>query len=172
MRLIRSKCCGKFAIYWCMKLVFKNGYHYHSLILLQNGDVTANIIHSREEVTQGYPLAMVDYGIGVIPLIKHLKLVNPDATKPWYAENTGALGTFDNLERYFNLLTRIGPAWRCYPDPIKFILILHLNNLEAGNCLARIMGLVYARAHVMSVVISGIANPKALGSKSGRINGR
>ena len=36
--------------------------------------MTATIIHSREGVTQGYPLAMVAYGIGIIPLIKRLKL--------------------------------------------------------------------------------------------------
>ena len=49
-------------------------------------------------------LAMVAYVIGVLPLIKRLKLVYHDVTEPWYTDNAGALGMFDNLERYFNSL--------------------------------------------------------------------
>ena len=35
-----------------------------------------------------------------------------------------------------------------------------------------IMGLRCARAHVILTVILGMKNPKVIGSKSGRINGR
>ena len=62
-------------------------------------------------MAKGDPLAMAAYSIGDLLLIKLLKLVYPDITQPLYADNDGALGTFDNLERYFNSLKRTCPAW-------------------------------------------------------------
>ena len=44
---------------------------------------------------------MVAYSIGTLLMIKRLKLTHPDITHPWYADNAGSLGTFDNLEQYF-----------------------------------------------------------------------
>ena len=46
----------------------------------------------------GYPLTMVAYGIGIIPLIKNLKAEFPDVTQPWYGDYAGALGTFAKIE--------------------------------------------------------------------------
>ena len=45
---------------------------------------------------------MVAYMIGVLPLIKRMKLAYPDIIHTWYTENYGALGTFNNLKKYFN----------------------------------------------------------------------
>ena len=81
-----------------------NFYRRHSSLVLINGDGTANILHSREGVTQGYPLVMVSYGIGIVLLIKGLKFAYPEVTYTWYVETFGALGIFDNLEQYFNSL--------------------------------------------------------------------
>ena len=52
----------------------------------------------------GDPMAMVSYAIVVLPLIKRLKSAYLDVTQPWYSDDTGELGKFDNLERYFNSL--------------------------------------------------------------------
>ena len=68
MRLIELGCCGRFAIYIHMELVF-NYYFHHSSLILINGDGTANIIQIREGVTQGGPVDMVAYSIGALPLI-------------------------------------------------------------------------------------------------------
>ena len=70
----------------------------------------ASILHSREGVTQGGPLAMITYRIRILPLIKNLKQAIPDVTQPWYADNAGALGTFTRLENYFDSLTHQGPG--------------------------------------------------------------
>ena len=82
---------------------------------------------------QGYPLAVVTYDIRILPLIKRLKSTYPDATQTWYANNYGSLGTFDNLEQYFNLLKRNGPDQGYNLDPTKIILIVHPNNIKAGG---------------------------------------
>ena len=64
----------------------------------------ASFMHSREDVIQGDPIAVVTYGIGIRPPIKLLKSKIPDVTQPFHANNDGALGTFTNVEFYFSLL--------------------------------------------------------------------
>ena len=71
----------------------------------------------------------------------------PDATQTWYADDAGALGTFDNLEQYFNSGKTNGLAQEYYPKPTKSILI------------------------VLAVIL-GMTNPKEIGSQIGWINGR
>ena len=52
-----------------------NCYHRNSLIVLRNRDGTSNILQSWESVTQVDPLTIVAYMIGVLLLIKYLKLM-------------------------------------------------------------------------------------------------
>ena len=60
------------------------------------------MLHSREGVKKRYPLVMVDYGIGIVPMRKQLKLTYTDITQPCYADDAGSLCTFCKLKRYFN----------------------------------------------------------------------
>ena len=64
----------------------------------------ASFLHIKEGTTQGYPLAMVTYGIVIIPLTNNLKLEFPDVYQPWYAGDASALGMFENVKLYFNSL--------------------------------------------------------------------
>ena len=57
-------------------------------------------------MAQGDPLAMVNYGIGFVPLIKHLKEESPGITQPWYTDDSVALFIVANVELYFNLINR------------------------------------------------------------------
>ena len=95
--------------------------------------MAASFIHSREGVTQGDPLEMMAYSIGVLLLINNLKRDIPDVTWPWYPDDAGVLGKFAIIDTYSNLLTRQGPGRVCYPKPSKRVLIVHPENLEAGN---------------------------------------
>ena len=52
-----------------------------------------SFLYSREGVTQGDPLNMTAYGIGIIPMIKQPEVVFLDATHTWYADDACALGT-------------------------------------------------------------------------------
>ena len=56
---------------------------------MQNGIRNASFLQSRDDATQEGPLAMVYFGIGVLPLIKRLKAVYPGDTQPWYIDNAG-----------------------------------------------------------------------------------
>ena len=77
-----------------------NSYCHHYLLVLRNRDGTSNIIHSREGVTHGNPLAMLDYGVEVLPLIKFPKWVYTEVTQPWYTDDARALVRLYNLEIY------------------------------------------------------------------------
>ena len=76
---------------------------------------------------------MVAYRLGIIPLMKLLKLAYPDVTHPRYSDDAGALGTIDNLERYFKILKTDGPDWESYFTPTKVILVVHPKNSKMGE---------------------------------------
>ena len=84
-------------------------------------------------MTQGYPLAMIVYRVGILPLIKNLKQGIPDVTQTWYVDDAIALGTFAILEIYFDSLTRQGPGRGYYTEPSKSVLIVRPENIEAGK---------------------------------------
>jgi hypothetical protein len=62
---------------------------------------TAFTLFSKEGVTQGDPLSMFGYGIGILPLIFRLKEEFPEVKQPWYANDAGAGGSLTNLHRFF-----------------------------------------------------------------------
>ena len=92
-----------------------------------------SFLHSRKGVTQGDPLAMVDYGIDILPLIKNLKARFSDVTQTWFDENASSLGTLVRVKSYFNSLKRLLPVQGYCPKPYKIVLIFYTENLEAGN---------------------------------------
>ena len=108
-------CFGQFAIYARPEIIL-------FLILIVTGhrlswkrEWDGQFLQSREEVTNGETLDMVAYGIGILHLKKIMKAVFPDVTQPWCADNAGALGTFKNVELYFNLLKRLVLGHSYYP---------------------------------------------------------
>ena len=76
---------------------------------------------------------MIVYRIGILPLIKNLKQAISDVTQPWYADDTGALGTFARLETYFDSLTLHGLGRGYHLKLSKILLIIHPDNLEDGK---------------------------------------
>ena len=73
---------------------FFNCYCHWSLIILWNGNGTTSFMHIMEGLTTAYPTVLIKSRIGTLPLIKNLKQDIPDVIQPWYADDTGALGTF------------------------------------------------------------------------------
>jgi hypothetical protein len=74
---------------------------------------------------------MYAYGIGILPLIRLLKVEFPAVEQPWYAD-AGAGGKFDDILKFFRPLHEIGPNYGDFPKPSKSILIVPQHNLEAA----------------------------------------
>jgi hypothetical protein len=72
-----------------------NCYSHHSLLIVRNTGGTALYIFSKEGVTQG--------------MIRDLKQRHSKLKQPWYADDAGALGSFDAIARMFTDLMKIGP---------------------------------------------------------------
>ena len=84
-------------------------------------------------MNQGYPLAMVAYDIGFIPLIKVLKAAYRGVTQSWYTDDSGVLGMFNNIGLYFNSLKIFSLGRGYYPKSSKTVLIVHPDNITAGK---------------------------------------
>ena len=82
-----------------------NCYCHQALLLMRANDGYAgHWLWSREAVTQGDPLAMILYGLGMLLLTLHLKAVVPNALQPWYANDAVVGGNFDEVKKVSSLL--------------------------------------------------------------------
>ena len=96
-------------------------------------DFSLHFLHSKEGVTQGDPLAMITYEIGVLPLIRELQVSHPRVTQLWYADDTGAGGKFGHILKHLRDLQARVLARGYYPDPTKIILVVAPGNLSQAK---------------------------------------
>ena len=96
--------------------------------MVQSKGGTATTLFSKEGVTQGGPLSMFGYGIGILPLICILKEEFTEVRQPWYADDAGAGGSFSDLRHFFSRLQEIGPSHGYFPEPSKSILVVQEHN--------------------------------------------
>ena len=64
---------------------------------------------SEEGTTQGDPLAMAMYAIGILPLIRSLS--NESIKQVWYADDSAACGDLTHLRSWWDRLAEIGPKY-------------------------------------------------------------
>ena len=81
-------------------------------------------MHRKEGVTQGYPLTMIAYGIGVLPLIWELWGAHTRVTHLWYANNEGAVGKFVHILAHLWDLQALGLPRGYFSEPTKIILVV------------------------------------------------
>ena len=98
------------------------------MVVRDTGEGSGHFLHIKEGVTQGDPLAMIAYGIGVLPLIRELREAHPRVTQPWYADDAGSGGTFTKVQAHFQDLQVWEPARGYYPEPTKSILVVTPGN--------------------------------------------
>ena len=98
--------------------------HWDTLVVRNITDGSGHFLHSKEGMTQGDPLTMIAYDIGVLPLICGLRRSHPRVTQPWYADDTGAVGKFGDVMSHFRDLHLRGPARGYFPEPTKSILVV------------------------------------------------
>jgi hypothetical protein len=110
-----------------------NCYRHWAILIVRAQDGLAIFLFSKEGVTQGDPLAMIIYGILLLPLIQRLKNELPTVDQPWYADDAGAGGTFPELRAYVKALEKYGPTRGYFPEPTKSILIVREHNLAAAK---------------------------------------
>ena len=96
-------------------------------------DGLGHLLHSKEGVTQGDPLAMIAYGIGVLPLIRVLRRDHPQVTQPWYADDVGAGWNFEAMIAHFRDLQLKGPSRGYFPEPTKSILVVAEQNVPQAT---------------------------------------
>ena len=79
-----------------------NCYRHWSVLYIRDADGSASTIYSKEGVTQGDPLAMFLYGLGVLPIIRELNDEFDFSTKQvWYADDSAVAGKFRNIAEFF-----------------------------------------------------------------------
>jgi hypothetical protein len=110
-----------------------NCYRHWATLVIRGKQGTCVVIFSKEGVTQGDPLSMFGYGIGVLPLIRRLKEEFPSVKQPWYADDAGAGGHFTELRAFMERLQEIGPAYGYHPEPTKSILVVRAHNLVSAR---------------------------------------
>jgi len=85
-------------------------------------------------VTQGDAMAMLVYGIAILPLTKKLK--NLEKWKQnWYADDSACLAKFKELKEWLELLILEGPKYGYFPEPEKSYLVVHPNLLDEAKLL-------------------------------------
>ena len=99
-----------------------NMYRHSARQIIRNGAASETIL-SREGVTQGDPLAMIAYGLGLVPLAKRLRADVPSCLQPWYADDSAAQGRASEVERFFDILLEKGKSVGYHPSPSKCIVI-------------------------------------------------
>ena len=80
-------------------------------------------LESSEGTTQGDPLAMCLYAIGLQPLITHLN-ISSSAKQCWYADDATGAGTLEDLKEWWEELEENGPALGYFPNAKKCWLIV------------------------------------------------
>ena len=88
---------------------------------------------SQEGTTQGDPLAMAMYAIGILPLIYHLE--NEDVKQTWFADDAIAGGSLTHLRTWWDRVTEAGPNYGYYPNASKTWLIVKEKCLEEATAL-------------------------------------
>ena len=74
-----------------------NCYFQWDNLVVREVDVSGYFLNSKEGVSQGATLAMINYGIGILPLIRELHNVHIKVTHIWYADFAGSGGNFAAL---------------------------------------------------------------------------
>ena len=111
------------------------------LVVRDSEENPGHFLHSKEGVNQGDSLAMITYGIGVLPLIRDLWDAHPRVTQLWYADDLGAGGTFERILSHLWDLQARGVPRGSFLEPTKNILVVAPRNVARADEFFREMGM-------------------------------
>ena len=92
-------------------------------MVVRNADGSGNFFHRKEGVTQGGPLAMISYGIGILPLLGELCDAHNQVKHTWYADSMCVGGHFASLRAHLDDLMLHSPPQGYFPEPTNIILL-------------------------------------------------
>ena len=101
--------------------------------MIRAGNGAGNFLYSKVWLTQVYPLVMVVYGLGILPLIRELYTAYPSVTQPWYADSAGLGGTFKGIRSHIDNLIVRGHPRGYFPDITKSILVMSPWNIPRAE---------------------------------------
>ena len=84
--------------------------------------VGGECIMSSEGTTQGDPIAMPMYAIGVVPLLQ--SIATEGAVQAWFADDSGAGGKVLKLRQWWDSLTEKGPSFGYFLNAAKSVLLV------------------------------------------------
>lgn len=109
------------------RLLVNNYRSYSSLFI--DGDS----LFSKEDTTQGDPLAMSMFAIASVPLIEKLRDL-AEVRQLWYADDATAVGGLSELRKWWDSLVVCGESYGYFPNASKSVLldslILHADCLR------------------------------------------
>jgi hypothetical protein len=62
---------------------------------------------------------MILYGVALLPLVEKLRVVVPEATTPWFADDAAAIGNALDNATALEFLAQEGKAYGWYAEPEK-----------------------------------------------------
>ena len=92
-------------------------------------------IMSSEGTTQGDPMAMPGYGIGILPLLVLIKADDPALKHVAYADDIGGGSKLVNLRRWWEKVEYFGPLLGYYPKASKSWLVVKEEMLSEAETL-------------------------------------
>lgn len=110
-----------------------NCYRHHVLLLVHKSPTGFERLYSKTGVTQGCPIAMPAYGLGLLPLIRLLKAKHPGVLQLWYADDGAIAASFQVIKDLYKLLEHLGPKHGYYPQTKKSVLVVTEANLLAAQ---------------------------------------
>ena len=93
--------------------------------------VAGETILSQEGTTQGDPLAMAMYALGVTPLIQAVSI--PDTQQLWFADDATAGGRLHPLRTWWDKLADVGPAYGYHVNNSKTWLVVKAEHLSEAE---------------------------------------
>ena len=120
----------------CSRYLF-NAYRGYAILMIARSNV---FLLSKEGVTQGDPLAMLLYGLAVLPLVRELKNSNK-WKQNWYADDSACLAQLLLVREWFDRLMVEGPKYGYFPKPEKCYLIVHPDFILQADNIFRDLGI-------------------------------
>ena len=84
-----------------------------------------HFLHIKEGVTQVNNVAVLAYGIGILPLICEIRDTNLQVMQPWYADNARSGGNFKAFQEHLRDMLVMGPIQGYLLEPTNIILIVY-----------------------------------------------